>query len=69
MRFMQEQGLVMFQDKVLKVLWTLDNPETICNRLDGDSPSEPIKDYGWEMDQKIVELAAELVKRWGQKVD
>ncbi len=66
---MQEHDLAMFQDKVLKTLWTQDDPETICNRLEAVSPSEPMKDYVREMDQKMVELAAELVKRWGQKVE
>ena len=69
MKFMQERDLAMFQDKLLKTLWTQDDPETIMNRLEVASPSEPMKDYVREMDQQMVELAAELVKRWGQKVD
>lgn len=64
---MQEFDLAMFQDKLLKILWTQDDPDTITNRLEAISPSEPMKDYVREMDRNMVALAAELAKQWGQQ--
>ncbi len=64
---MQERDLAMFQDKLLKTQWTQDDPETIMNQLETVSSSEAMKDYITEMDPKMIELAAELVKRWRKR--
>jgi len=58
---MQERDLAMFQDKLLKTLWTQDDPEVIMNCLEAESPSELMADYVREIDPRMVALAAELV--------
>lgn len=57
----------MFQEKVLKILWTQDDPKTICNRLEVETPADQSSEDVRAIDDWTVELAAELVKKLSGK--
>lgn len=54
----------MFQQKLLKILWTQDDPETICNQMKRQGLSKLNRDFDPKSDEWIFELTSELLKQW-----
>ncbi|PZD74951.1 hypothetical protein C1752_00658 [Acaryochloris thomasi RCC1774] len=64
---MQERELAAFQDHLLETLFTSSDGETVLEQLQDSSVPQPMIDYIETFDPRMVEVAAELLKKWGQR--
>lgn len=63
---MQEQDLADFQAYVLETLSTHDTSEKILSHLSSQLLDESLGSYINTWDPNMVDVAATLVKKWGQ---
>lgn len=63
---MQSKGLALFQDRLLQLLWENGNPAEIRAALLDDAELAAFHDYVRGMDDRMIEVAAELVHKWGR---
>ena len=61
-----ERGLALFQSRLLQLLWEEDDPEAVRRALLGDSALAEFHGYIKSMDTRMIEVAAELVRKWGR---
>lgn len=64
---MQEQDLADFQAYVLETLSTHDTSEEIFSHLSSQPLDESLRSYINTWDPNMVDVAATLVKKWGQR--
>ncbi|MGF1602389.1 MAG: hypothetical protein ACFCU8_10295 [Thermosynechococcaceae cyanobacterium] len=65
---MTEDELADVQDHVLKTLSRPDDLETIVSLLQQSHSSNQWADYVSGFDPKMVEVAVQLTRQWGQRV-
>ncbi len=61
-----EQGLALFQSRLLQLLWEEDDPETVRRTLLADAALAEFHGYIKSMDARMIVVAAELVRKWGR---
>ena len=59
--------LAAFQSMMLEALHEHDDAAEILATLKADPASEPFLDYLDELEPRMVEVAAELLKKWGRR--
>ncbi|KAI9131655.1 hypothetical protein [Acaryochloris sp. CCMEE 5410] len=64
---MQEQDLADFQSFLLETLSTHDIPEKILAELSSQPLDQDLASYLNTLDPNMVDVAATLVKKWGQR--
>lgn len=55
-----------FQDRLLQLLWEMETPARVRAALLADAKLEPFRDYIEQMEDRMIEVAAELVHKWGR---
>lgn len=63
---MAEKGLALFQSRLLQLLWESGNPAGIRQALLDDAALAEFHGYVRGMDDRMIEVAAELVHKWGR---
>jgi len=63
---MPERGLALFQHRLLQLLWENSNPAEIRQALLDDAALAEFHGYVRGMDDRMIEVAAELVRKWGR---
>lgn len=63
---MQESELAAFQDQLLEALLTCQDVDPVLALHQDASVPKAMVEYIETFDPKMVEVAAELVKKWGQ---
>ncbi|MCA9803351.1 MAG: hypothetical protein KC777_15380 [Cyanobacteria bacterium HKST-UBA02] len=67
---MEEEDLMKeFQDRLVTLLASEENPETVVLKLLSDQRFESLRDYLAGMDTDMVAVAMELVQKWGRAKD
>lgn len=64
---MQEQDLADFQAHLLEILSTQASPEVILAQLEAQPLDEGLASYLNTFDPNMVDVAATLTKKWGQR--
>ncbi|MBW4573847.1 MAG: hypothetical protein KME08_01025 [Aphanothece sp. CMT-3BRIN-NPC111] len=60
--------LATFQSTLLETLSSQDDPDTIKATLEQQQLSPSLADYVQTFESEMVEIAAELVKKWGKRL-
>lgn len=67
---MQEEDVLReFQDRLVTLLASEENPEAVVLKLLSDQRFESLRDYLAGMDTDMVAVAMELVQKWGRAKD
>ena len=61
----ESKQLADFQAALLEILARDESPEQLLERMNRHPACEPYRDYLASFELKMVEVAAELVKKWG----
>ncbi|MEO0376783.1 MAG: hypothetical protein AAF329_19620 [Cyanobacteria bacterium P01_A01_bin.17] len=64
---MQEYELVAFQEHLLETLFTSSDAETVFQKFQNSAFPQPMIDYVETFDPVMVEVATELLQKWGQR--
>jgi hypothetical protein len=60
--------LATFQSTLLETLSSQDDPDVIKATLQQESLSPALQDYVQTFEPEMLEIAAELVKKWGKRL-
>jgi hypothetical protein len=60
--------LATFQSTLLETLSSQDDPDVIKATLQQESLSPTLQDYVQTFEPEMLEIAAELVKKWGKRL-
>jgi hypothetical protein len=58
-------GLALFQEQLLRLLWEESDPAAVRGALLADPRLADFHDYIAEMEPEMLEVAAELARKWG----
>lgn len=59
------EDLSRFQSRLLQLLWEETDPEKIRAALLADTALSPFHDYVENMEDRMITVACELVRKWG----
>lgn len=59
------EDLALFQSRLLQLLWEETEPEKIRAALLADPALGPFHDYVENMEDRMLAVACELVRKWG----
>ena len=64
---MKEKTIANYQSKLLELLDTKQTPDEIKEELLKDQDLKELHDYLSKIEPRMLEVASELVKKWGHK--
>lgn len=63
----ESSNLKEFQDLLVTILEQEENPDEVISKLLSDKRFEQLKPYIEAFDSDMIEVAQELVRKWGRK--